>query len=203
MCIYGIIYYRCRKDLDKLRCTRYEQCVNDVTVTVSSLINPFTTEHEQLVSLASGFVLNNDIATQLLEAEQHGESQFINFVRENLLGPNPDLYVKMKRNKVPTFSSGQKKSVKDSKGKAIQLKMNRDLFARLLLVAKTRQINMELVLSFSLGTYPLSLATATGSLVKTGKSKMFSILEGLLIFCQYFRCAFTRTELLIFILFSF
>jgi hypothetical protein len=33
------------------------------------------------------------------------------------------------------------------------------------------------VLSYSLGTHPLSLATPTGGLVKTVKSKLFEIIE--------------------------
>ena len=55
--------------------------------------------------------------------------------------------------------------------------MNRNFFARLSIVAKSREIDMEEVLSYSLGIYPLSLATASGGLVKTAKHKMFHILE--------------------------
>ena len=69
--------------------------------------------------------------------------------------------------------------VNDSKGKQINLKMNRDLFARLWLIAKSREVDIEVVLSYSLGTHPLSLATTSGSLLKTAKSKLFEILEGL------------------------
>ena len=36
---------------------------------------------------------------------------------------------------------------------------------------------MKEVLSYSLGIYPLSPATASGGLVKTGKHKLFHILE--------------------------
>ena len=100
------------------------------------------------------------------------------FVRENLLSESPDIFVKLPRNNVTTFSTGKKVIVKDSKGKEINLKMNRDLFARLLLIAKHRKVDLELVLSYSLGTYPLSLATTSGSLVKTAKSKLLEILEG-------------------------
>ena len=57
--------------------------------------------------------------------------------------------------------------------------MSRDLFSQLLLIAKTREVDIEVVLSYSVGTYPLSLATTSGSLLKTAKSKLFEILEGL------------------------
>ena len=36
---------------------------------------------------------------------------------------------------------------------------------------------MKEVLSYSLGIYPLSLATSSGGLVKTAKQKLFHILE--------------------------
>ena len=170
------------KNLDKSKCTRYEKCVNDVMSTVSSMIDPFAHEQQQLVSLASGFVLDDTVADNLLESEKRGEEQFVAFACDNLLGETPDVFVKLTRNKIQTFSSSKRSTVKDSKGKEINLKMNRDLFARLLLIAKNCQVDLKLVLSYSLGTYPLSLATTSGDLVKTAKSKLFDILEGLLHF---------------------
>ena len=58
------------------------------------------------------------------------------------------------------------------------MRTNTELFARLLLIAKTRKVDMEKVLSYSLCSYPLSLATASGNLVKTAKSKLLQIIEG-------------------------
>lgn len=58
------------------------------------------------------------------------------------------------------------------------MKMNRNLFARSLVIAKSRKVDLKELLSYSLGVYPLSLATATGEFVKTAKSKLFEILEG-------------------------
>ena len=104
------------------------------------------------------------------------------FARDNLLGETPDVFVKLTRNKIQTFSSSKRSTMKKSKGKEINLKMNRDLFARLLLIAKNRKVNLKLILSYSLGTYPLSLATSSGGLVKMAKSKLFGILGGLLHF---------------------
>ena len=152
--------------------------MNDVMSTVSNMIDPFTEEQAGLVSLASGIVLDDAVADRLLESESRGEEQFVEFACENLLSESPDVFFKLLCNKVTTLSSSKRLTVKDSKGKEINLKMNRDLFARLLLFAKNRKVDMELVLSYSLGPYPLSLATTSGSLVKTAKSKFFDILEG-------------------------
>lgn len=109
------------------------------------------------------------MADSLLESEKRGEKQFVEFARDSLLSESPDILVKLRRIKVTTFSTGKKVSVKDSKGKDLYLKMNRDLFPRLLLIAKNREIDLELVLSYSLGTYSLSLAKTSGNLVKTVK----------------------------------
>jgi hypothetical protein len=112
------------------------------------MIDPFTEEQAGLVSLASGIVLDDAVADRLLESESRGKEQFVEFARENLLSESPDIFVKLLRNKVTTLSSSKRLTVKDSKGKEINLKMNRDLFAWLLLFAKNRKVDMELVLSY-------------------------------------------------------
>lgn len=69
--------------------------------------------------------------------------------------------------------------VKDSKGQEVALKISRNLFARLLIIARSRKIKIDLkdVLPYSLNAYPLSLATPSGTLVKTAKAKLLHILE--------------------------
>ena len=93
------------------------------------MIDPFQIEREQLVHLSSGFVLDDVAADVLLQSEKCGEEQFVEFVQSNLCGEDPDIFVKMPRNKLRTFSIGKRSTVKDSKGKEVNLKMNRDLFA--------------------------------------------------------------------------
>jgi hypothetical protein len=141
------------------------------------MINPFEIEQEELLSLASGVMVENDVADALLNAENLGEQQFLDFTKTNLLGENSDIFTKLKRNKLQTFSSTKKVSVMDKDGKKINIMLNRNLFARLLVIAKSRKVDLKELLSYSLGTYPLSLSTTTGGLVKTAKSKLVEILE--------------------------
>ena len=153
-----------------------------VITTVMNMINPFILEQESLMSLTRGFLLDNDIADNLLRSEEIGEDYFIQFTCDSLLSEKPDIFVTLKKNEVKTFAS-TKRSVKDSNGKEVNLKMNRDLFTWLLSVLKNRDIDMEYVISYSLGIYPLSLATTSGTLVKTVKSKPLDILCGRTTFC--------------------
>lgn len=141
------------------------------------MINPFETEHEELISLASGIMVQNQMADTLLNAEVLGEQQFVEFSKSNLLTDDPDIFTKLKRNKIQTFSSTKQLSVQNKDGKKTSIVMNRNLFARLLVIAKSRKVYLKELLSYSLGTYPLSLSTTTGGLVKTAKSKLFDILE--------------------------
>ena len=170
------ISFRKRKDLDPTKCERYEKSVENVISTVSNMLNPFDTEQKSLLSLASGFVVDDNIADSLLGAEQIGEDQFLGFVKNTLTIEEPDIFQTIKKNKLPTIQNS-KAGIKNSAGKETGLKMSRNLFARLLLVAKSRDIDLQNVLSFCLGAYPLSLASVSGSLLKTAKSKLADILE--------------------------
>ena len=84
---------------------RYEKSVRDVMSTVSNMIDPFADQQAGLVSLASGIVLDDGVADRLLESESRGEQQFVDFVRENLLSQKPDVFLRLPRNNVTTFSS--------------------------------------------------------------------------------------------------
>jgi hypothetical protein len=140
------------------------------------MANPFDVEQEELISLASGQVLETTAADRLLGAEQLGEEQFSKFMKNKIFSEEPDIFAKLERNKLQTFLTG-KKVVKNSKGKEASVKLNRNFFARLLVIAKNREIDLKEVLSYSLGSYPLSLATSTVGLVKTAKSKLLEIVE--------------------------
>ena len=141
--------------------------------TISGMINPFKTEQEELLSLARGVVVENDVADTLLNAENIGEQlQFLDFSKTNLFSKNPDIFTKLKRNKLQTFSSTKSVSMNNKEGKKVNIMLKRNLFARLLVIAKSQQVDLEELLSYS-----LSLSTTTGGLVKTAKSKLAEELE--------------------------
>ena len=125
--------------------------------------------------MASGEVLETIAADRLLIAEELGEKQFSKFMEENLFSEEPDLFATLEKNKLQTFSSSKRKVAKGCKENSV--KLNRNFFARLLVISNNREIDLNEVLTYSLGSFPLSLATATGGLVKTAKSKLLEIIE--------------------------
>lgn len=175
--VYSQYFYRTRKDLDDTKCQKHENSVCDVLETMSNMMNPFSTDQAGLVNITSGVELQSDAARSLLDAEELGEGQFSEFCQSNLFTDGADIFTKLKRNNLRTFTS-KKIAVKDNKGQHLAVKTSRDLFARLLVISRTREIDLKGLLTYSLTDYPLSIATTSGDLIKTAKSKMFEILEG-------------------------
>ena len=66
---------------------------------------------------------------------------------------------------------------KNKKGELVALKNSKILFSKMLLIAKSRDLEMENVLRYSLRPFPLSLATNEGNLVKTSKVKLLHAIE--------------------------
>ena len=91
--------------------------------------------------------------------------------------PKVSFYDPLPKLKLKTFSAQVKtKSVK-VKAHEVIVRADRNLFARLLIVAQTRSLNMRDVLCCELGPLPWSLASVDGSLAKTAKSKLLDLLE--------------------------
>ena len=142
------------------------------------MTNPFIGEQTGLVNISNGVEVDASTADGILNAEELGEYQFSEFCQKNIFTDDPDIFNSIKKNKLKTFSSDNVK-IKNCKGQLIALKTDRNLFARLLVMSKSQELDLKELLSYSLSDYPLSLATVTGGLVKTAKSKVFEILKSM------------------------
>ncbi|CAB4038033.1 Hypothetical predicted protein, partial [Paramuricea clavata] len=99
-------------------------------------------------------------------------------MEDNILSSEPDVYAPIKKFSLQTFSTLAKKvSSKKKNGDVIELKNSKELFAKMLLIAKNRNLDLKEVLQYSLRPFPLSLATLEGNLVKSTKSKLLNIIE--------------------------
>ena len=131
-----------------------------------------------MVNIASGVVANQEVAEDLSNTYEKGEVIASEFIRNNVISDNPDLYKSIKKSNVKTFASSTKLvSVKTKKDEVVVLKSTKDLFARLLLLATSRGSDMEEVLKYSLRPFPSALATVDGSLLKCTKSSLLHIIE--------------------------
>jgi hypothetical protein len=145
---------------------------------VNTTINPFDNDYESLVHLTSGSVATDDVESDMNNMYERGEAAAVKYMEKNILSEKPDIYAPLKKMNLRTFSSLNKKvASKTKKGEIVALKNSKNLFAKMLLIAKSRDLDMENVLQYSLRPFPLPFATAEGNLVKTAKSKLLNIIE--------------------------
>ena len=161
-----------------------EAMVQSVQSTLATLPNPFVgeldaEESEVLSNISSGVVATDSVTTDLLNAQAIGEGKFMEFYNQRLTASEHrvNFYDRLPLQKLKTFSSlATKKSVKVG-GKEVTVRADSKLFARLLVVAQVRAMDIPTVLSYELGPLPWSLAMLDGGLCKTTKTKLFGLLE--------------------------
>lgn len=167
------------KEKGKRRMSVDENDVRKALSTLSNCVNPFLPyDTDELCHLASGITASEEVEEDLLMA--HGKKRSNDkFHREDgLTSTEVPFYDPITKLKLDTFDSMSLSSVKIG-GKEVMLKADRDLFARLLVVARTRDTDLRGVFKYSLGPLPWSLASADGSPCKTVKSNLLeSLLEG-------------------------
>ena len=169
-----------RKDLTNGRMTRDKLDVQNIIDTISSMINPFDNDPEvgadDLVNLSSGIIASPEVCSDLITAHRKGDATFIAFSKERLQG-KVDINEKLKKQKLKTFSAAFKPKTVVMKGKTVNVRSDRELLSRLVVIGRVRDIDIRQILSHSLNQFPLSLATSEGGLVKTNKSKLLHVLE--------------------------
>ena len=164
------------KETGSARLKADEADVERVREVVGSWCNPFEESHE-LTCISSGKAGMEKVQEDLLHAREKGQSAFTSFVQERLIDKSKDYFDPMKKLMLGTFSEAKKKTRVRAAGRDVIIKADRNLFARLLVIAKSRQIDMREVLTHELGPMPWSLASADGSLAKTNKANLCKLLE--------------------------
>jgi hypothetical protein len=137
-----------RKDLDESKSLLYEKSVCDVLATISSMQIPLYRIKRSLFVFLAVWRSKQTLLDRILQVEELGENQFSELCQNNLFTDNPDIFTKIKKNKLQTLPS-KKLTVKDNQGRQVSMTTSRDLFARLLILSKTHKINLKELLSYS------------------------------------------------------
>ncbi|PIK44379.1 hypothetical protein BSL78_18773 [Apostichopus japonicus] len=168
---------RIRKDLDQSRIEHDEKDVESIVSIVRNMVNPFDVEGDNLLHLSSGVVASDKVKHDLMQAEEIGVTKFTAFCRNNLQKESTSFYDPIKRCNLATFEAAKKKTMTKVKGKTVTLKADRKLLARLVFIAKVRNIDIQNLMTYCLGPLPLPFATEQGALVKTNKATLMHCVE--------------------------
>lgn len=168
--------------LQKNRLERDKKDLQKIIETLKNTINPFdkTIDHGLLFNLYSGRASASEVGDFLLGVPQMGREQKIQFI-ENC-SEIPGTFEKpIKQNKIVNFASQCVKKIhKGTNGrKEILLKMERDVFGRLLAIALEKNVDLEHCLEFPLTIMPPALFDCSGTMFKTDKSALAKLLKSM------------------------
>lgn len=165
------------QELHEHRKQKDKKSINSLITTIKNFMNPFgDIPKGKLFNIASGKAASTKTEEFLLNVLEIGKASRNKFIEECAL--DPARFEKLiKKGAVSTFANeGVKYSVKQ-KEIIHELKLERDLISKMLLLSIDNKIDLELVLSYPLTPVPLSLCNLDGNMIKTNKSALLKILE--------------------------
>ena len=120
----------------------------------------------------------DELSQSLLNAESLGAQEMKSFVNKRMHTSEVGFWEPLPKMKIKMFAVLSKKAkVKSADEKLVTVSADRNLFARLLIVSRSRDINLREVLRYELSSVPCALSHTDGSLRKTTKSVLLSSLE--------------------------
>lgn len=115
---------------------REERNVKKLTATIERFTNPFTEESDHLFNLVTKVA--EKVKDDLCGQSVIGRKLLETFVNERIKSDKVNIWSKMKEKKLLTWRSNGKKVRVSLKDKVVELQEDRNLFARLMIVAKSR-----------------------------------------------------------------
>ena len=164
------------KDLLGTRMKCDEKDVSRLSEILMEWCNPF--ENNALLKISTGRTIPNEMKSGILNAKDLGKSSFSKFVIDRLSeNKTIEFHAPMKRLNLKTFTDLCKKKEVKLVGRSAILKADRNLFARMIIIAQQRNVVLSDVLAHPLGPMPWALSTNDGTLRKTNKAALLHILE--------------------------
>ena len=167
---------RLHKETSSARMKRDEEDVKKVLEVISNWRNPFEPSAE-LLSISSGYVASESMKQDLLLAKEKGTTALTAFVEERLVTNSTGFFQTLPKLKLGSFRDAQKKTSVTAGDRNVIIRADRNLFARLLVIGQSRQMDLKDLLTHELGPLPWSLASSDGSLAKTNKAILSKELE--------------------------
>ena len=167
---------RGRKDLDETRIQK-DESIRNIASTVESMVNPFEYSGDDLINICSGNVAPANVKADLEGAYDKGVNAVKDFEESRLKSVPEKLFQPIKSNKLKTFATVLKTSKRKVQSETVLLRANNEMFNRLLIIGKSREVDLKNLLSYSLTPVPLSLGTSNGTICKTNKASLMHELE--------------------------
>lgn len=162
--------------------SREEKNIEQLVKTIENFTNPFIQENDELFNLVTKVVVPEKVKNDLLGQSDIGQKLFENFVKDRIQCGKMGIWSRMKKRKLQTWKTLGKKIKLSIAGQTVELQEDRNLFARMLVVCKSRP---EIDIREAVGTYeftvvPRSMFASDGEMLHcSAKSALMPILEKL------------------------
>jgi len=169
-------------DLSLAVWTIQEENIARLKKVIISSINPMKYEVENLPNIITTAVMPVEVQNDVCNQEDIGQQKYANFVEKCINTNEVSICAKMKKCQLKTWKSARKSMKHKVADQVVELKDVRSLFARMLIVARSRP---EMNLKESIGqheftSFPRALFTVSGELLPcTYKIKLMAVLQDL------------------------
>ena len=165
------------RDLRRREIQKSESAVQATVDALNSFVNPFTvSDKDHLYTISSGQKVPDDVETDVTSAESLGRKSKMLFIDQRLKSEETGFFEPVKRLKLKTMSSTDKKtSFTNKQKKIVELKQQGNVAFQLLVKSQNLNMNIDLrnVMKYQLTPIPYCLGTSDGYLAKTNKAKGF------------------------------
>ena len=149
---------------------------------IKSSLNPLTYDGKDLPNIITKVVMPPHVEKDVCSQDEIGQQNYVAFVKEHINKNEVNVWARMKKVQLKMWKSAGKVVKHKLADQVVELKDDRSLFARMLIVARSRpEINLkEAIGQHEFTAKPRALFTVTGELRPcTDKSKLMTILEEL------------------------
>lgn len=165
-------------DLESYNIKKDSKHLQSFIDTFSKFINPFDIGMDklQLFNISSGKAATQAVQDYLVNIEENGQNLREQFITKCTNSPN-SFEDPISKVKIMNFSYEVSKKTINSGNKVQEVKMQRDLFGRLLGLSLDYEIDMEYILSYPVTPLPMSMCRLDGSIYQTDKSTIVKCFE--------------------------
>ncbi|XP_028413663.1 uncharacterized protein LOC114544233 [Dendronephthya gigantea] len=118
--------------------SREEKNITKLLNTIEGFTNPFTEQGDKLFNLVTKVVASEKVKKDLIEQSEIGQKLYDDFVRDRIITGKINLWSSMKKRKLQTWKAMTKKIKISTSAETIELQEDRNLFARMLIICKSR-----------------------------------------------------------------
>ena len=141
-------------DLSNSTTTHQDKALEGLTNTLRSLTNPFTEQNYDLFNLVTKIIVPEKVKEAFVNQSQIGHELYGTFVRDRIQSQKTNLWSPLKKHHLRTWKDMGKKGKLSTGDKVVEIRQDRSLFARMMVVCKSRP---EITLKEVIGQYKFSV----------------------------------------------